>query len=232
MRKRYKAALAKVDRQKRYPLDEALNLLGETKVAKFDETVDVAVKLGIDPKQTDQMVRGSVPLPEGLGQSVRVIVFAKGEKEKEAETAGADAVGSEDLIQKVLGGWMDFDKVVATPEMMGQVSKLGRVLGPKGLMPNPKLGTVTFEVAKAVKECKAGKAEYRTDKAGIVHTIVGKVSFGPEKLKKNFLALLEAIMKAKPSSAKGVYLKGVTISTTMGPGVKLDPNQLQSLVSG
>lgn len=226
--KKYKAALQTVDRMKRYPIDEAFQLLEGVKVAKFDETVDLAVRLGVDPKQSDQMVRGSVPLPNGLGKELRIIVFAKGEKQKEAREAGANEVGAEELIEKIDGGWLDFDKAVATPDLMGKVSKLGRVLGPRGLMPNPKLGTVTFEVGAAVKELKAGRAEYKLDKEGVIHTVLGKSSFGSEKLKENFKALMESIVKAKPQSSKGVYLRSVTISTTMGPGIKIDPTPLQA----
>lgn len=225
--KRYKEALKKIDREKKYNLDEALGLIDQVKSPKRDETVDIAVRLGVDPKQGDQMVRGAVPLPHGLGKKVRVIVFAKGEKQKEAEAAGADVVGAEDLIEKILGGWLDFDKAVATPDLMGQVSKLGKVLGPRGLMPNPKLGTVTFDVKNAIGQVKAGQVEYRVEKAGIVHVPVGKASFGKEKLKANVLALMDSIVRAKPSTSKGVYLRSVTLSTTMSPGIKVDPTHLQ-----
>ncbi|MCE9626020.1 MAG: 50S ribosomal protein L1, partial [Deltaproteobacteria bacterium] len=192
--------------------------------AKFDETVEVAIRLGIDAKQTDQLVRGAVPLPHGLGKDVRVVAFAKGGKEKEAKDAGADYVGSDDLIEKIQGGWVDFDKVVATPDMMVAVSKLGKVLGPRGLMPNPKVGTVSMDIAKAVRDLKAGKVEFRNEKAGIVHAPVGKLSFGAEKIKDNILSLIEGVVKAKPSSSKGNYLRGLAISATMSPGIRIDPN--------
>lgn len=221
-RKKYKEALGKVDREKKYNLDEAVGLLEETKTAKFDETIDISLRLGIDAKQTDQMVRGAVNLPNGTGKNIKVLVFVKGDKDKEAQEAGADFVGAEDMIEKIQGGWMEFDKVIATPDMMAQVSKLGKVLGPRGLMPNPKVGTVTFEIGKAVREVKAGKVEFRNDKAGNIHAGVGKVSFGPEKIKGNINAFLEAIIKARPSSSKGTYLKSMAISATMGPGIRVD----------
>jgi large subunit ribosomal protein L1 len=224
--KKYKNVATKVDRIKKYPLDEALDILPQVKYSKWDETVDVAVRLGVDPKQGDQMVRGATALPHGLGKKVRVVVFAKGEKQKEAQAAGAEEVGAEDLIAKIEGGWMDFDKTIATPDMMGVVSRLGKVLGPRGLMPNPKLGTVTFDVAKAVNDVKAGQVEYKVDKAGNVHAPVGKVSFGKEKLKQNILALMESIIRAKPATSKGTYLRSVTLSSTMSPGIKLDPVHL------
>ena len=227
--KKYKAALAQVDRTKRYALDEALKIMETARGGKFDETVDVAIRLGVDPKQSDQMVRGSVPLPHGLGKKIRIVVFAKGEKQREATEAGADEAGADELIAKIEKGWMEFDKTVATPDMMGLVSKLGRVLGPRGLMPNPKLGTVTFEVGKAIRELKAGKAEYKVEKAGIVQCSLGKISFGQQKIKENFLALMESIVRAKPQTSKGTYLKSVTLSTTMGPGIKLDTTPLQQL---
>ncbi|HAG51454.1 MAG: 50S ribosomal protein L1 [Deltaproteobacteria bacterium GWC2_42_51] len=222
MGKNYNAAIAKVDTNKFYNIDDAVKLLPETATAKFDETVDVAVRLGIDPKQSEQMVRGTVVLPNGTGKKVRVLVFAKGEKEKEAKDAGADFVGGEDLVEKIAKGWLDFDAIVATPDMMGSVGKLGKVLGPRGLMPNPKLGTVTFDIARAVKDIKAGKVEFKIDKAGNVHVAFGKISFGVNKLKENFTVLLESIIKAKPSTSKGTYLRSITISTTMGPGIKID----------
>lgn len=221
--KKYKNAAQKVDPDKKYTLDEAMQLLPQLKVAKFDETVEVAIRLGIDAKQTDQMVRGAVPLPHGLGKTVRVLVFAKGAKEDEAKNAGADFVGADDMIEKVQGGWMDFDKIIATPDMMASVSKLGKVLGPRGLMPNPKVGTVTFDVGKAVKDLKAGKVEFRNEKAGIVHAPVGKMSFGSDKIKENLLALVEGVVKLKPSSSKGVFLRGLAVSGTMSPGIKIDP---------
>lgn len=225
--KQYKAALAKVDRAKRYPLEGALELLGQVKFSKWDETVDLAVRLGVDPKQGDQMVRGSTALPHGLGKKVRVIVFVKGDKQNEARDAGADAVGAEDLIEKVEKGWLEFDKAVATPDMMGLVSRLGKVLGPRGLMPNPKLGTVTFDVKKAVTDAKAGQVEYKVDKGSNVHVPVGKVSFGKDKLKDNIMAVIDSIMKSKPATSKGTYLLGVTLSSTMSPGIKLDLGALQ-----
>jgi len=228
--KKYREALAKIDRLKKYSLEEAVQLAISTSYVKFDETVDIAVRLGVDPRHADQMVRGSVLLPHGVGKTVRVIVFAKGEKEKEALEAGADAVGSEDLIQKIQGGWLEFDKAVATPDMMGQVGKLGKILGPRGMMPNVKLGTVTFDIAKAVKELKAGKIEFKVERAGIVHAPMGKVSFGPQKLIENIAAFMDTILRLKPASSKGTYLKGIALSTTMGPGIKVDPTRIKQLV--
>jgi len=219
----------KVEPGKRYALKEAVEIVVSTARAKFDETVDAAVRLGVNPQHADQMVRGSVVLPNGLGKSVRVLVFAKGEKEKEALDAGADVVGSDDVIEKIKGGWLEFDRVIATPDMMGNVGKLGKILGPRGLMPNPKVGTVTFDVARTVNELKSGKVEFRVEKAGIVHSPVGKVSFGPDKLCENISTLLEAIIKLKPSSSKGTYLKGISLSTTMGPGVKVDPMDVRNI---
>ena len=224
--KKLKEALAKVDRAKSYPLQDGINLVKSSTFTKFDETVDVAVRLGVDPRHADQMVRGAVVLPNGLGKDVRVLVFAKGEKEKEARDAGADYVGAEDLVAKIQEGWFDFDTAIATPDMMGVVGKIGKLLGPRGLMPNPKVGTVTFDLARAVKESKSGKVEFRVEKAGIVHAPVGKVSFEGEKLKENILALLDALVKAKPSAAKGTYMKKITISSTMGPGVRLDVSEV------
>jgi large subunit ribosomal protein L1 len=221
--KKHAEAAKKVDRSKRYTLDEATSLVKDAGYAKFDETVDLAVRLGVNPKHADQMVRGALVLPHGVGKTVRVLVFARGEKVAEAEGAGADFVGGEDLIAKVTGGWLDFDTVIATPDMMGQVGKLGRVLGPRGLMPNPKVGTVTFDVNKAVKEAKAGKVEFRVEKAGIVHAGVGKKSFEPSKLQDNIRALMAALVKAKPNTAKGQYLRTITLSSTMGPGIRIDP---------
>lgn len=220
---------AQIEPGKRYTLQEAIDLSINTSRAKFDETVDTAIRLGVNPAHADQMVRGSVVLPHGLGKTVRVLVFAKGEKEKEALEAGADVVGAEDLIEKIRGGWLEFDKAVATPDMMGNVGKIGKILGPRGLMPNPKVGTVTFDVAKAVEELKAGKVEFRVEKAGIVHSPVGKVSFGVEKLRENIAALLEMIVKLKPASSKGVYMRSVSISTTMGPGIKVDPLDVRNI---
>jgi len=220
--KKYKAALAKIDRNKRYSVDEAVALVKETATKKFDETVDVAIKLGVDPKHADQMVRGAVVLPHGIGKSVRVAVFAKGDKAKEAEAAGADVVGAEDLAAKIQEGFLDFDSTVATPDMMGLVGRLGKVLGPRGLMPNPKLGTVTTDVTKAVRELKAGKVEFRVEKAGIIHAPVGKASFASDKIRDNLNTILDAVLKAKPPAAKGVYMQNVSVSTTMGPGIKID----------
>ncbi|HBF2599782.1 TPA: 50S ribosomal protein L1 [Clostridioides difficile] len=222
--KRYAGALEKVDRTKFYDASEALTLVSDIAGAKFDETVEAHIKLGVDLRHADQQVRGAVVLPHGTGKTKRVLVFAKGEKAKEAEQAGADFVGAEELVQKIQGeNWFDFDIVVATPDMMGVVGRLGRVLGPKGLMPNPKSGTVTFDVAKAIDEIKAGKVEYRLDKTNIIHVPVGKVSFGGEKLTENFTALMDAIIKAKPAAAKGQYLRSITVASSMGPGVKINP---------
>lgn len=222
--KRYAGALQKVDRTKFYDASEALTLVSDIAGAKFDETVEAHIKLGVDSRHADQQVRGAVVLPHGTGKTKRVLVFAKGEKAKEAEQAGADFVGAEELVQKIQGeNWFDFDIVVATPDMMGVVGRLGRVLGPKGLMPNPKSGTVTFDVAKAIDEIKAGKVEYRLDKTNIIHVPVGKVSFGGEKLTENFIALMDAIIKAKPAAAKGQYLRSITVASSMGPGVKINP---------
>jgi large subunit ribosomal protein L1 len=227
--KKYKAAAALVDPNKRYSLEEAIALAKKTARTKFDETVDLAVNLGVDPKQADQMVRGTVVLPHGTGKKVKILVFAKGEKEKEARDAGADYVGAEDLAEKIQGGWTDFDTVVATPDIMGLVGRLGKVLGPRGLMPNPKTGTVTFDVAKAIKDIRAGKVEYRVEKAGIVHVPVGKASFDENKLVDNARAVLESILKAKPASSKGKYLKAAAVSTTMGPGIKMDPALIEKI---
>jgi large subunit ribosomal protein L1 len=229
--KSYRAALAKVDRSQRYPLEEGLRLVKETGRAKFDETVEMAVRLGVDPRQADQNVRGTVSLPHGIGKTVRVLAFAKGEKEKEAQEAGADYVGAEDLIKKISDGWFDFDKTVATPDMMAAVGRIGKALGPRGLMPNPKTGTVTMEIGKAVKEIKAGKLEFRVDKAGIVHVPVGKASFSQEQLIDNAKAVLTSILRAKPPSAKGNYVRGVTISATMGPGIKIDLSQVRAMAA-
>ena len=222
--KKYVEALGKIDRTKLYESKEALALVSEIATAKFDETVEAHIKLGVDSRHADQQVRGAIVLPHGTGKTKKVLVFAKGEKAKEAEAAGADFVGAEDLVQKIQKeNWFDFDVVVATPDMMGVVGRLGRVLGPKGLMPNPKSGTVTFDVTKAVEEIKAGKVEYRLDKSNIIHVAIGKVSFGGEKLAENFNVLMNAIIKAKPSAAKGKYLRSVTVTSTMGPGVKINP---------
>jgi large subunit ribosomal protein L1 len=224
--KKFKAAAAKVDRNRRYKLDEAMKLVKDTAVRKFDESVDAAINLGVDPKHADQVVRGAVVLPHGMGKAVRIAVFAKGDKAKEAQDAGADVVGAEDLAAKIQEGFMDFDKIIASPDMMGVVGRLGKILGPRGLMPNPKVGTVTMDLARAVKEQKAGKVEFRVEKAGIVHVPFGKASFEPQKLKDNFSAIMEVIYKAKPQTAKGVYVKNVTVSTTMGPGIKVDLAEL------
>lgn len=227
--KRILAAKAKVEPGKRYSLKEATEIVASTAATKFDETVDAAIRLGVNPAHADQMVRGSVVLPHGLGKTVRVLVFAKGEKEKEALDAGADLAGNDEVIEKIKGGWMEFDRVIATPDMMGSVGKIGKILGPRGLMPNPKVGTVTFEVANAVKELKAGKVEFRVEKAGIVHSPVGKVSFGAEKLRENVSALLETIIKLKPASSKGTYIKSISISSTMGVGVRIDPLDIKAV---
>lgn len=224
--KKYLESLKKIEADKLHDPSEALALVKQLASAKFDETVDIAVKLGVDPRHADQQLRGAVSLPAGTGRTVKVAVFAKGDKEKEAEAAGADVVGSDDLIAKVQGGWMDFDVAVATPDMMGSVGKLGRILGPRGLMPNPKTGTVTFDIEKAVKEIKAGKIEYRTEKNGIVHAPIGKVSFTEEQLMQNFTTLLDTLIKAKPAAAKGQYLRSVTLSTTMGPAVPVNPQKI------
>ena len=225
--KKYVEALTKVDRTRLYDATEALGVVVEVATAKFDETVEAHIKLGVDSRHADQQVRGAVVLPHGTGKTKRVLVFAKGAKAAEAEAAGADFVGAEELVQKIQGeNWFDFDIVVATPDMMGVVGRLGRVLGPKGLMPNPKSGTVTFDVAKAIDEIKAGKVEYRLDKTNIIHVPVGKVSFGGEKLAENFAALMDAIVKAKPAAAKGQYLRSIAVASTMGPGVKINPAKI------
>ncbi len=221
--KRFATAAEKIDRLKAYDFETAIALVKETASAKFDETVECVVRLGVDPRKSDQMVRGALVLPHGLGKTERVIAFAKGEKDKEARDAGADHVGGDDLAEKIQGGWLEFDRVVATPDMMGTVGKLGKILGPRGMMPNPKLGTVTFELAKAVGEIKAGKAEFKTEKNGIVHTSIGKASFGPEQLIGNLSAFLEILLKLKPAASKGRYFQSITVSSTMGPGIKIDP---------
>jgi len=218
-----KEALKRWDGTKRYPLEEACALIKPSSFARFEESVDIAVRLGVNPRHAEQMVRGALVLPHGVGKTKRVLVFAKADKALEAEQAGADIVGADDLVLKVQNGFLDFDTVVATPDMMGQVGRLGRVLGPRGLMPNPKVGTVTADVKKAVSEAKAGKIEFRVEKAGIVHAPVGKKSFEPSKLADNIKALMEALLKAKPSTAKGTYVKSITLSTTMGPAIKVDP---------
>jgi large subunit ribosomal protein L1 len=226
--KKYQEAVKLVERTKAYDVQEAIELAKKTSIVKFDATVEAAFRLGVDPKKADQQIRGAVVLPNGTGKTQRVLVFAKGEKAKEAEAAGADYVGDSEFINKIQQGWFDFDVIVATPDMMGEVGKLGRVLGPKGLMPNPKTGTVTFDVTKAVNEIKAGKVEYRVDKAGNVHVPIGKVSFEDQKLVENFNTIFETMMKVKPAAAKGTYMKNVTVSTTMGPGVKVDPSTATS----
>lgn len=228
--KRFENAVKKVDAQKKYSVDESFKLAVDTAQAKFDETVDVAIRLGVDPKQGDQQVRGAIALPHGLGKAVRVVVFAKGPKEAEAKAAGADYVGADDLVQKINDGWLDFDKAIATPDMMATVSKVAKVLGPRGLMPNPKVGTVTMNVGEAIAAEKKGKLDFRIDKSGIIHAGIGKKSMGSSKLKDNFDALMAAVMKAKPSAAKGVYLKSITVSSTMGPGIKIDPNPIMNTV--
>jgi large subunit ribosomal protein L1 len=222
------AALGKVDRAKRHTVDEAVGVLKSSAFAKFDESVDLAVRLGVNPKHADQMVRGAIVLPHGTGKTVRVLVFARGDKEKEATEAGADFAGGDELVAKVSEGFMDFDRVIATPDLMGAVGKLGRVLGPRGLMPNPKVGTVTFDVGKAVREAKAGKVEYRVDKAGIVHCRIGRKSFDHKQLSENATALLKELVAKKPSTAKGVYLRSITLTSTMGPGIRIDSSSLVS----
>ena len=227
--KRYEAARKKVEAGKLYELEEACTVIAGTASAKFDETVEVSVSLGVDPRKAEQNVRGSVSLPHGLGKTIRVAVFAKGEKAEEAAAAGADIVGAEDLAEKIKGGFMDFDSVVATPDLMAQVGKVGKILGPRGLMPSPKVGTVTFDVGETVKSLKAGRAEFRVEKAGIVHAPIGKASFGAEKIRDNFVAFIRAINKAKPATSKGVYMKSAAVSLTMGPGVKLDVGSLRNM---
>jgi large subunit ribosomal protein L1 len=228
--KKYLEARSKVDRNQRYEMEQGVKLLLETAYAKFDEGVDLAVRLGVDPKKSDQMVRGTVVLPHGTGKKVRVLAFAKGQKEKEALDAGADIAGGEDLIEKISKGWLEFDKAIATPDMMGLVSKLGKILGPRGLMPNPKVGTVTFDLEKAVKEIKAGKVEFKVEKAGVVHVPVGKVSFGFDRLLENIKNIMEMILRAKPPTSKGIYLRSIALSTTMGPGIKIDPLTVRNIL--
>jgi large subunit ribosomal protein L1 len=228
MGKKHTSAKEKIDKTKQYDIQEAVDLLKQLKHSKFDETVDLAVNLGVDPRKSDQMVRGSVVLPHGLGKTVRVLVFAKGEKVTEAKDAGAEFVGAEDLVEKIQGGWLDFDKVVATPDVMGLVGKLGKVLGPRGLMPNPKSGTVTFDVGKAVKDITAGKADFRTEKAGVVHVAIGKSSFDTQKLIDNARTVIKSLEKAKPTSSKGRYLKKISVSSTMGVGIPVSVSSLAS----
>ena len=225
MGKKYNTAIKNIDTTKQYKLEEAIKMVKQSAYTKFDETVDLAVNLGVDPKKSDQMVRGTVVLPHGIGKKVRVLAFVKGEKAKEAADAGADYVGAEDFIEKINGGWLEFDKAVATPDLMGMVSKLGKILGPRGLMPNPKTGTVTFDIGKAVKEIKAGKVDYKTEKAGIVHVPIGKVSFDSQKLYENAKTVLDAIVRAKPASSKGKYLKKLSVSSTMGTGISVDVSE-------
>jgi len=228
--KKYIESRNKSDIDNKNDFNEAIKLIVDSSFAKFDETVDVAVRLGVDPRHADQMVRGTVVLPNGLGKDVKVLVFAKGEKEKEATDAGADFVGNEDLVNKIKEGWFGFDKAVATPDIMGTVGKIGRILGPRGLMPNAKTGTVTFDIARAVKELKAGKIDFRVEKAGIIHAPMGKVSFGAEKIVENVAAFLETVIRLKPASSKGTYLKGIAISTTMGPGIKIDTSSVKDFI--
>jgi len=227
MGKKLENVKSKIDLSKEYAVDEIFVALKESCFGKFDETVDMAINLGVDPRKSDQMVRGTVVLPFGTGKPVRVLVFAKGEKQREATEAGADHVGAEDLVEKIQQGWLEFDKAVATPDIMGAVGKLGKILGPRGLMPNPKLGTVTFDIAKAVKEIKAGKVEYKVEKAGIIHVPIGKISFDKENLIENALAVLKSVVRAKPSTSKGKYIKKITISSTMGPGMRIDLSRLK-----
>ena len=229
--KNYIAARGKIDPAKRYTFQEAVHLAADTAFVKFDQTLDIAVRLGVDPRHADQMVRGTVVLPNGLGKTVRVLVFAKGEKVKEALDAGADHAGGDEMIDKIREGWLEFDKAVATPDMMGSVGKIGKVLGPRGLMPNAKLGTVTFDLDRVIKEIKAGKVDFRVEKTGIVHAPMGKVSFGEEKLLENISAFIDTLMRIKPSAAKGTYMKGIAISTTMGPGIQVDPLAVKSIVA-
>ena len=228
--KKYLEARSKIDRNRRYALEEGVKLLLETAYAKFDEGVDFAIRLGVDPKKADQMVRGTVVLPNGTGKKVRVLVFAKGQKEKEASDAGADFVGGDDLIEKISKGWLEFDKAIPTPDMMGLVSKLGKILGPRGLMPNPKVGTVTFDLEKAIREIKAGKVEFKVEKAGVVHVPVGKISFGFDRLLENTRTLLEVILRVKPPTSKGIYLRSIALSTTMGPGIMIDPLDVRNVL--
>jgi large subunit ribosomal protein L1 len=228
--KRYQASLGTLDRERSYTLEEAVGILKSWPPCKFDQSVDLSLNLGVDPKHADQMVRGALVLPHGIGRSVRILVFAKGDKEREAREAGADFVGAEDLAKKITDeNWLDFDRVIATPDMMGLVGRLGRVLGPRGLMPNPKLGTVTPDVARAVAENKSGKVEYKVDKSGIIHASVAKASFDAQKIRENAQALIEAVLRAKPASAKGVYMKKISLSTTMGPGLRIDPSSVESV---
>ncbi|MFQ5901731.1 MAG: 50S ribosomal protein L1 [Thermodesulfobacteriota bacterium] len=228
--KRYRNLSDKIDANKKYSIDEALQMIPELNSAKFDESVDVAIRLGVDPRKADQMVRGTVILPKGTGKKVKILVIAKGEKEKEARDAGADYAGAEDIIEKIAKGWLEFDRVVATPDMMGGVGKLGKILGPRGLMPNPKVGTVTFDVARAVNEIRKGKVDYKVDKSGNLHASIGKVSFGYEAIKENAFVFIGSVLRAKPSGSKGTYLRGISFSTTMGPSINVDPLSVRELV--
>ena len=228
--KNYKNSISIADRAKMYDLTEGVDNVLKAKFAKFDESVDIAVRLGVDPRHADQMVRSSVILPNGTGKTARVLVFAKGEKEKEALAAGADFAGSDELIEKIKGGWLEFDKTIATPDMMGEVGKIGRILGPRNLMPNAKLGTVTFDIERVVNEIKKGKVDFRVDKAGVVHAVMGKCSFGVDKLTDNIIAFIDKLIQLKPSTSKGVYLRAISVSSTMGPGFKVDPLQVRGLI--
>ena len=228
--KQYRKAAETIDRERHYDLPEAVDNILANKCAKFDESIDIAVRLGVDPRHADQMVRSSVILPHGTGKVVRVLVFAKGEKESEALAAGADYAGSDEIVAKIKDGWLEFDKTIATPDMMGEVGKIGRILGPRNLMPNAKLGTVTFDIDRVVKEVKMGKVDFRVDKAGVVHALLGKRSFGPEKLVENILAFVDKLIQLKPSSSKGIYLRSIALSSTMGPSIKVDPVQVRSLI--
>lgn len=228
--KQYKNVTADLETSKVYNFEEGVELALNRHYAKFDESVDIAIKLGVDPRHADQMVRSTVVLPNGTGKQARVLVFAKGDKEKEALDAGADYAGGEEYVEKIKSGWLEFDKTIATPDMMGTVGKIGRILGPRNLMPNAKLGTVTFDIERVVKEIKAGKVDFKVDKAGIVHAMVGKVSFGSSKIAENILAFIDKIIQLKPASSKGIYLRGISLSTTMGPGIKIDPLEIRTLV--
>ncbi|PIE55648.1 MAG: 50S ribosomal protein L1 [Desulfobulbus propionicus] len=230
--KQYRNVVANLERGKVYNLDDAVELLLKSTYAKFDESVDIAVRLGVDPRHADQMVRSSVLLPHGTGKQLRVLVFAKGEKESEALNAGADYAGADELVEKIKEGWLEFDRTIATPDMMGTVGKIGRILGPRNLMPNAKLGTVTFDVARVVEEIKKGKVDFRVDKAGVVHALMGKVSFGSEKLCENIVAFVDKLVQLKPATSKGIYLRGISLSSTMGPGLKVDPLQVRTLLKG
>jgi large subunit ribosomal protein L1 len=228
--KKYRSGFEKIDREKLYELEDAVSLVLETAPAEFDESLDIAVRLGVDPRHAEQMVRASVILPHGTGKQVRVVVFAKGEKEAEALAAGADYAGSDEIVAKIKDGWLEFDKTIATPDMMGEVGKIGRILGPRNLMPNAKLGTVTFDIERVVGEVKQGKVDFRVDKNGIVHSAIGKMSFGHQKLKDNIISFIDKLIQLKPSSSKGIYLKSIAVSSTMGPGIKVDPFQVRSVI--